>query len=211
MIASSRSMVCQARASARRSAVASGGALLDDPAEVLHLGQPVGARERRQGGGDERQVEGGGPTDLGGQLDDAGVAGEPAALLGARAQVGPGRRRQPRVELGQAAAGPHGGQRGGQPALGRRGVVGVGGGDATDVVTGGQLGEGVVARRVERVAVVPQLDEHAVAPERLDEAQQLAARRRRAVLHECRRNGALAAAGERPDVPAGVAGDVGRA
>ena len=31
-------------------AVAPAGALLDDAAEVLHLGQPVGARERRQGG-----------------------------------------------------------------------------------------------------------------------------------------------------------------
>ena len=164
-------------------AVAAAAAVLDEPAEVLHLGQPVGARERRQRRGDERQVERRRPPDLGGQLDDAGVAGEAAALLGARAEVGAGRRRQPRVELGQAAAGPHGGERRGQAALGRRGVVGVGRGDAADVVAGGELGEGVVAGRVERVAVVPQLDEHAVAPERLDQPVQLAPGRRRAVGH----------------------------
>ena len=140
-------------------------ALLDDAAEVLHLGQPVRARERRQRRGDERQVEGGGPPDLRRQLDDAGIAGEATGLLGARAQVGAGRGRQPRVELGQAAAGPDGRERRRQAALGRRGVVGVAGGDAPDVVAGGELGQGVVAGGVERVAVVPELDEHAVAPE----------------------------------------------
>ena len=168
MIASSWSIVVPGEVSRRGAAlaVATAGPVLDDAAQVLHLGQPVRARERRQRRGDERQVERRRPADLGGQLDDAGVAGEAAALLGARAQVGAGRRRQPRVELVEAAAGPHGGQRGGQAALGRRGVVGVGRGDAADVVAGGQLGEGVVAGRVERVAVVPQLDEHPVAPER---------------------------------------------
>ena len=98
--------------------------------------------------------------------------------------MGAGRRRQPRVELGEAAARPHGGERRRQAALGGRGVVGVGGGDAADVVAGGELGEGVVARRVERVAVVPQLDEHAVAPERLDQPVQLAAGGGRTVVHE---------------------------
>ena len=123
--------------------------------------------------------------------------------------MGAGRRRQPRVELGEAAARPHGGERGGQAALGRRGVVGVGGGDAADAVAGGELGEGVVARRVERVAVVPQLDEHPVAAERLDQPVQLAAGSGRAVGHERRRHCALAAAGQHPHVPGGVAGDVG--
>ena len=210
MIASSRSIVCQASESAVRVAVTTTGSVLDDAPQVLHLGQPVRARERRQRRGDERQVEGGRPADLGGQLDDAGVAGEAAALLGAGAEVGAGRRRQPRIELAQAAAGPDGGQRGGQVALGRRGVVGVGRGDAADVVAGGQLGQGVVAGRVERVSVVPQLDEHAVAPEGVDQPSQLAPGRRRAVGDERRADGALAAAGQRPDVPGRVAGDVGQ-
>ena len=191
-------------------AVTTAGAFVDEPAEVVHLGQTVGARERREGRGDQRQVEGGGSTDLGGQLHDARVAGEAAALLGTGAEVGTGRRRQPRVELGQAAPGPHGGQRGGQAALGRRGVVGVGGGDATDVVAGGQLGQGVVAGRVERVAVVPQLDEDAVAPEGVDQPVQLAAGSGRAVVDECPGHGSLAAAGQRPHVAGGVAGDVGQ-
>ena len=122
--------------------------------------------------------------------------------------MGAGRRRQPRVELGQAAAGPDGGQRRGQAALGRRGVVGVGRGDAADAVAGGQLGQGVVAGRVERVAVVPQLDEHPVAPERVDQPLQLAPGHRRAVGHQRRGDGPLAAPGEHPHVAGGVAGDV---
>ena len=67
----------------------------------------------------------------------------------------------------------------------------------------GDLGERVVAGRVERVAVVPELDEHAVAPERLDEPLQLAAGGRRTVGDERRRHRPLAAAGEYP----GVAGE----
>ena len=122
----------------RALAVAAAATVLGDLAQVLHLGQRLavglGARERRQVRRDERQVERRRPADLGGPLDDARVAGEAAGLLGARAQVGAGGGRQPRVELGEAAAGPHGGEGGGQPALRRRGVVDVVGGDALDAV-----------------------------------------------------------------------------
>ncbi len=117
--------------------------------------------------------------------------------------MGTGRGGQPRVELGEAAAGADGGEGGGQTALRRRGVVGVGGGDATDVAPDGELGEGVVAGGVERVAVVPQLDEDAVAPERLDQAIELAGCGGRSVGDQGGGDSALAAAGERP----GVAGD----
>ena len=43
-----------------------------------------------------------------------------------------------------------------------------------DRVTNGELGERVVAGRVERVAVIPQLDRDAVASERVDQTLQLA-------------------------------------
>ena len=123
--------------------------------------------------------------------------------------MGAGRSGQPRVELVEAAPGAHGGERGGQAALGRRGVVDVVGGDAAEVVAGGELGEGVVARRVERIAVVPQLDEHPVAAERLDQALQLASGGGRPIGDERRRHRTLAAPGEHPHVAGGVAGDVG--
>ena len=189
-------------------AVAVASTLHDDLAEVRHLARAVGARERRQRRGDEGEIERRRPPDLGSQLDDTRIAGEAAALLGAGAEVGASCRRQPRIELGQAAAGPHGGQRRGQPALGGRGVVGVRRGDAADVVAGGQLGEHVVASRIERVAVVPQLDEDTVAPERLDQPLQLPASCRWTVVDECSRDGTLTAAGQRPHVAGGVAGDV---
>ena len=35
--------------------------------------------------------------------------------------------------------------------------------------TGGELRQPVVARRVERITVIPQLDDHPIAPEQLDE------------------------------------------
>ena len=86
--------------------------------------------------------------------------------------------------------------------------MGVGGGDAADVALGGELGEGVVADGVERVAVVPQLDDDAVAPVRLDQAVELSGRRRRAGGDQGGGDCAFAAAGERPRAPGDDAGDV---
>ena len=65
-----------------------------------------------------------------------------------------------------------------------RGVVGVGGGDDVDAGPDGELGEGVVAVRVERVAVVAQLDGHVVAPEGGDQRVELPGGGRRAVALE---------------------------
>ena len=90
------------------------------------------ARERRQVGGHQREVEGALAPELGRPLDHPGVAGEAAGLLGPRAQVGAGRGREPPVDLVEAAAGPHRGQRGGQRPAGRRGVVHVVGGQHVD-------------------------------------------------------------------------------
>ena len=140
------------------------------------------ARVRRQLGRHQRQVERRGPTDLRGQLDHARVAQEPARLFGAAAQVRARRGGQPRVELVEAAPGAHGRDRGGQLALRGRGVVHVVGGDAADVVARGQLGERVVAHRIERVAVIPQLHQHTVATEGVDQPLQLAGRRARALV-----------------------------
>ena len=190
-------------------AVAVAPALLDDAAQVGHLAQSVGTGKRRQRRGDELEVERRGTADLGGQLDRSRVAGEAALLLPPGAQVGPGSGGQPRVELGEAAAGADGGEGGGQTTLRRGGVVGVGGGDATDVALDGELGEGVVAGGVERVAVVPQLDEDAVAPERLDQAIELAGCGGRSVGDQGGGYSALAAAGERPRVAGDDTGDVG--
>ncbi len=168
-------------------AVAAPGALLGHPAEVLHLGEPGRARERRQLRRDERQVERRRPADLGRPLDHARVAPEPLGLLGPRAQMRSRRRRQPRVDLVEAAARSHRGERRRQPALGRGGVVDVVRRHALDTLAMGELDEGVVAGRVERVAVVPQLDEHPIAPERVDQPEQLASSRSRPVGDQRRR------------------------
>ena len=121
----------------------------------------------------------------------------------------PGGGRQPRVELGEAAAGPYGGDGGGQLALRRRGVVDVVGGHALDARAVGDLGEGIVAGRVERVAVVPQLDQDTVAAERLDQSLELAAGGRRAAIDERRRHRSLAAAGECPRMAGHAVGHIG--
>ena len=198
----------------RRSlAIPMAATLLDDLAQVLHLGErraigPWRARERRQVGRDQGKIERRRTPDLGSRLDHARVAQEPARLLGATAQVGTGRRRQPRIELVEAAPGTHRGDGRGQLALRRRGVVHVVGGDAGEVVAGRQFGQGIVARRVERVAVIPQLDHHPVAPEQLDQPLQLLRRCRRPVVDQRRRHGTLAATGEHPTVTAHRIGDV---
>ena len=124
--------------------------------------------------------------------------------------MGAGRARQPRIELVEAAARAHGGDRRRQLALGGRGVVHVVGGDALDADAVGDLDERVVAGGVDRVAVVPQLDEHAVAPERADQPLELAAGGGRAVVEQRRRHRPLATPGERPHHAAGGVGDVGQ-
>ena len=123
--------------------------------------------------------------------------------------MGTGSGGHPRIELGETAARADCGEGSGEATLCRDGVVGIGGGDTADVARGGELGEGVVAGGVEGVAVVPQLDEDAVAPERLDQAIELAGCGGRSVGNEGGGDGALAAAGERPGVSGGDTGDVG--
>ncbi len=176
----------------RALAVAAAPAFLHDAAQIrislscrpLTVGQGNGGSDR----GDELEVERRRPADLSGEFDHAGIAGEAPLHLGARAQVGTGRCRQPGVELSEAAAGAHRGERGRELALGGRGVVGVRRGDDADAALQGELDERVVAGRVERVAVVPELDQHTVAAERLDHPIELAPGDRRAVLDERRRH-----------------------
>ena len=152
----------------RSIAIAAAGPILGHLAQVLHLAQPVGAGKWWQLRRDERQVERRRSTDLRRPLDDTRIAPEPLGLLGARAEVRTGGGREPRVDLVEAATRPHGGERCRQPALRRGGVVDVVGRDALDALTVGEFGERVVAGGVERVAVIPQLHQHTVAPERID-------------------------------------------
>ena len=77
---------------------------------------------------------------------------------------------QPRVSRIETAARPNGG--------GDRGEIGIGGGGVIDVVRGdalhtdpmGDLHQGVVAVVVDRIAVIPDLDEHPVATESANES-----------------------------------------
>ena len=153
--------------------------LLHQTAQERHLGQPVGTRVRRQVRGHQTQVERARPAQLRGRGHHPRVAGEPAGLLGPRPQVGPRPARQPPVGLLQAAPRPHRGQGHGQPPPGRGGVVHVVGGHQPHAPPHRQVGQGVVAGRVERVAVVPQLHVHRPHPERLHQTVQLPGRGRR--------------------------------
>ena len=72
-------------------------------------------------------------------------------------------------------------------------------GHEIDPGAGREAGEAVVAGRVERVAVVPQLDDDVLTTEHVDQPVEGADRGPRAVLDEGSRHGALAAAGE--DLP----------
>ena len=110
--------------------------------------------------------------------------------------MGRGRRREPAVELVEAAPGPYRGQGGGQGTAGRGGVVDVVGGHYVDAGPGRQLHQGVVAGRVEGVAVVPQLDGHVVTAEGVDQTGKLVRRRRRSPLDEGTRDRPFPTAGE---------------
>ena len=110
--------------------------------------------------------------------------------------MGAGAGREPAVEVVQAAPGPYGGHGRGQPPARGRGVVGVGGGHDVDAGLDGDLGQGVVAGRVERVPVIAQLHGHVGAAEGGDQRVELAGGGGRPVTLEGRRHGALAATGE---------------
>ncbi len=167
---------------------------------MAHLVVAVGRGVGRQLGCDQRQVEGAGQAEGGRHLDRAGPAGEAPGLLVARTQVGGARRRQPPLDLVEAAPGPHRGQGGGQAPPGRGGVVDVVGGHERQPGPGGQGGEGVVAGDVERVAVVAQLDGHVGRPELVDQAVELVGGGRRPVVDQGPGHEALAAPGEHQPV-----------
>ena len=216
MTSSSWSIVRHARARRLRSSWASGRSpyrrrapSVDDAAQERHLAQPVGARERRQARRHQHEIERRRPADLGSTLDHTGIAGEAPCLLGTRTEMGTGGSRQPRIDLVEAAARSHRRQRRGQTAIGRRCVVHVVAGHTVDPVAVGDVGEGVVAGRVERIAVVPQLDEHAIASERLDEPGELARCGGGTVGHESGGHRTLAAAGEHPGMAGDRVGDIG--
>ncbi len=161
------------------------------------------ARERRQVRGDELQVEGALAAQGRRPVHRAGIAGEAAGLLVARAQVGAGRGGQPAVDLVEGAPGPHRGQSGGQSAAGGRGVVDVVGGHHVDPSPDGDLGQAVVAGTVQRVAVVPELDGHVLPPEGVDQAGQLPLGGRRPPFDQRPGHRPLAAAGQHQPVVAG--------
>jgi hypothetical protein len=143
--------------------------LLDQLDQVAHLVGPLRDRERREPRREQPEVEGQVAPELARALDRTGIAGEPPGLLGRRTEVGARAAGQPAVHLIERATGPHRGQGLGEPVARRRRVVGVGGGDRVDPVRDGQPDQCVVAGRVERLVVMPQLDGHVVPSETLDQ------------------------------------------
>ena len=79
---------------------------------------------------------------------------------------------------------------------------------ALDTFAMGEFDECIVAGGVEWVAVVPQLHQHPVAPERIDQPEQLPPGRRRAVGDQRCGHRTLAAPGEHPAVPGDGVGDI---
>ena len=84
--------------------VAPGAVLFDDPSEIAHLVEPVGAWVGRQVGRDQREIESAFETERGRSLDHPRVPGEPPGLLVTGSQMDTGGR-QPAVDLVETAAG----------------------------------------------------------------------------------------------------------
>ena len=186
-------------------AVAFEGSPTDQLDEPGLLG--VAGRDRKVGeaGSDQVEVEGTGGGDLGCPFDHPGPPGEPPPLLALRPQAGHGRGREPALQLIERAPGPYRGQGGGQREPSGGGVVHVVGGHRAHPPFYGQQGQGIVARRVEGIAVVPQLNGHVVRSEAVDQVIELSRCRRRAACGQGAGYRALPAAGQ--DLPvAPVAG-----
>ena len=169
-----------------RARVADGGAARGELAQPAHLGVPGWNVVIGKLGRGEMQVERARTRDVDGALHRPRPAIEAARLLARAAQVRERRRGEPAVDLVERTARTHRRERGGELALRGSGVVDVVGGDHVDRGGGRDHRQLVVAVTVDRVAVVPQLHEHAIATERGDELVERAARGRGAVAHERR-------------------------
>ena len=148
--------------------------------------------------GGQPQIEGARLGDLDGAFHRPGPTGETARLFRRAPQPGERGGGKPAVDLVKGAARPDRGQRGGEWALRARRVVDVVGRDDLDPGAGGNLGQGVVAVTVDRIAVIPQLDKDSVTSEPLDEAIQRSARRGGSVSEQRPGHGPLATAREHP-------------
>src|SRR5690606_38693131 len=124
-------------------------------------------------------------------------------------QVGGGGR-APAVDLLQGGPGAHRGDDVGQRLVGGPGTVDGAGGHQREAGCGGQLGEGVVAGGVERVAGVGDLDGDVVAAEVGDELVQGGAGRSGAAGLQRLAHPPFATAGEHQPLAAGGGGELGQ-
>ena len=177
-------------------AIVTVGAPLHQPTQEGHLAQPLGAGIGRQVGGNQTKVECALQAQRSCRLHHPRVTGKTAGLLGPRAQVSPTPAGEPAIHFGQAAPGPHRGQRSGQASTRRHGVVHVVGGHQAHAAAHRYLGQGIVADPVEWVSVVPQLHVHMVSPERVDQPIQCPPGRRRPFPIQGHCQWTLAASGE---------------
>ena len=141
--------------------------------QVRHLVMTVGTGVRRQVGCDQRQVECAVAAELRSSAHHTRPAGEPAGLLGTGSHVCCSCWRQPAVQIVEAAPGAHSGHGSGQSPPRGGGVVDTVGADRLDAGPHRQRSQRVVALAVERVAVVPQLDEDVVTADGFNEAAEL--------------------------------------
>ena len=124
--------------------------------------------------------------------------------LRSRAQVRGAGRRQPPVDLVEAAPGPHRRQRRGQREPLGGGVVRGRGGDRGQPGVGGEVGQRVVPLGVGGQAVVGELDGHVLGAEQLDEPAQLPRGRLRTAAAQRLRHRALPAAGQHQHLARGL-------
>ena len=183
-------------------AVAAGRAPAGQLAQPGHLGVAGRDREVGQAGRDQLQVEGKGPARgrrPARPFPGSGPGGSPA-----RARTADGRRpRRAASRPGRPGSCGPGPRPARWPAGAVRGrVVDVVGRHHLDPGPVGQPDQGVVADRVERVAVVPDLHVEVVPPERLDEPVQLDRGRRRSPFGQRARHRPLPAPGQHRPVPA---------
>ena len=128
-----------------------------------------------------------------GARDRPRVAREALGHLCARPQVRPGMGGKPAVQLIEAAIGADGRDRRGEMLALRDGVVHVVRREEGQPALGGERREHVVVARVERIAVVDELDVDGILPEQRDEPIELARGAGRTLGAERVAHGALAA------------------
>ena len=157
-------------------AVPTDGMAFGELAQPTHLVEALRTREWRELWCHQGQVKSTSPSNLDATFDNPGITTKPMRLFCAGSQMGRSSCRQVCIDGIHAGSFSYCGKCSGELTSFRRVILHSVRGNDLDTCHGSDLDQFVVASRIQRVPVVPDLDQHMVAPEGADQLFEFASR-----------------------------------